>query len=97
MRKTYSGEFKVKAVLEIFKEEKTISQIASDMEVHPNQLGKWKKEAIAGLAEILEDGRRKDDKEKEAFKIQIQELYAEIGELTTKLNWLKKKSGIRVE
>lgn len=97
MRKTYSGEFKVKAVLEIFKEEKTISQIASDLEVHPNQLGKWKKEAIAGLAEILEDGRRKDDKELETLKNQIQELYAEIGELTTKLNWLKKKSGIRVE
>jgi putative transposase len=90
MRKTYSGEFKVKAVLEIFKEEKTISQIASDLEVHPNQLGKWKKEAIAGLAEVLEDSRRKGDKEIEALKNQIQELYAEIGELTTKLNWLKK-------
>lgn len=97
MRKTYSGEFKVKAVLEIFKEEKTISQIASDLEVHPNQLGKWKKEAIAGLAEVLEDSRRKSDKEIEALKNQIQELYVEIGELTTKLNWLKKKSGIRVE
>jgi putative transposase len=90
MRKTYSGEFKVKAVLEVFREEKTLSQIASDMEVHPNQLGKWKKAAIAGLAEILEDGRRKDEKEVEALKNQIQELYAEIGELTTKLNWLKK-------
>ena len=97
MRKTYLGEFKVRAVLEILKEEKTISQIASEMEVHPNQLGKQKKEAIAGLAEILEDGRRKDDKEIEALKNQIQELYAEIGQLTTKLNWLKKKSGIRVE
>ncbi|SFR13968.1 Transposase [Desulfoscipio geothermicus DSM 3669] len=30
MRKTYSGEFKAKVVLEIFKEEKTISQIASE-------------------------------------------------------------------
>lgn len=97
MRKTYSGDFKVKAVMEILKEEKNISQIASELEVHPNQLGKWKKEAIAGLAEILEDSRRKDDKELEALKNQIQELYAEIGELTTKLNWLKKKSGIRVE
>lgn len=96
MRKIYSGDFKVKAVLEILKEEKTISQIASAMEVHPNQLGKWKKEAIAGLAEILEDGRKKGDKEIEALKNQVHGLYAEIGELTTKLNWLKKKSGIRI-
>jgi len=31
---------------EILKEEKTISQIASEYEVHPNQLIKWKKEAL---------------------------------------------------
>jgi len=76
MRKTYSGEFKAKVVLEIFKEEKTISQIASEYGIHPNQLGKWKKEAMSALAEVLEDGRRKGDKEKEALKNQIQELYA---------------------
>jgi putative transposase len=97
MRKTFTGEFKVKAVLEILKENKSISQLASELDVHPNQLGKWKKEALEGLAEILEDGRRKGDKEKEALKNQIQELYAEIGELSTKLNWLKKKSGIKLE
>lgn len=97
MRKTYSGDLKLKAVLEILKEEKTISEIASEMELHPNQLGKWKKVALTGLAEILEDGRRKGDEEVAALKNQIQELYAEIGELTTKLNWLKKKSGIRIE
>ena len=97
MRKTYSGEFKAKVVLEIFKEEKTISQIASEYDIHPNQLFKWKKEAIGALAEVLEDGRRKGDKEKEALKNQIQELYAEIGKLTTRLNWLKKKSGIKLD
>jgi putative transposase len=97
MRKSFTGAFKVKAVLEILKEEKTISQIASEMEVHPNRLSRWKKEAIEGLAETLEDGRRKGDQEKEALKNLIQELYAEIGELTTKLNWLKKKSGIKLE
>jgi putative transposase len=97
MRKTYSGEFKAKVVLEILKEEKSISQISSEYGVHPNQLGKWKKEALTRLPEILEDGRRKGDQEKEALKEQIQGLYAEIGELTTKLNWLKKKSGLKLE
>ena len=97
MRKSFTGEFKVKAVLEILKENKSISQLAAELEVHPNQLGKWKKAALEGLAVILEDGRRKEDKEKETLNNKIQELYAEVGELTTKLNWLKKKSGIRVE
>lgn len=83
MRKTYTGKFKAAVVLEILKEEKTISEIASQYEVHPNQLTKWRKEAINGLANVLEDGRRKSDKEKEALEKKNQELYAEIGKLTT--------------
>lgn len=97
MRKTYTGKFKTEVVLEILKEDKTISEIASLYEVHPNQLSKWKKEAIEGLTKVLEDGRKKSDKEKEALERKTQELYTEIGKLTTQLNWLKKKSGIKLE
>ena len=97
MRKSYTGKFKTTVVLEILKEEKTIAEIASQYEVHPNQLSKWRKEAIDGLANVLEDGRRKSDKEKEALEQKTQELYTEIGKLTTQLNWLKKKSGIKLE
>lgn len=79
MRKTYTGKFKTEVVLEILKEGKTISEIASLYEVHPNQLSKWKKEAIEGLTKVLEDGRKKGDKEKEALERKTQELYTEIG------------------
>jgi transposase-like protein len=96
MRKTYSGQFKLKAVLEILKESKTVSQLASELEVHPNQLLHWKKQALEELAEALEDGRRKGGQEKQ-LRDQVQGLYTEIGELTTKLNWLKKKSGIKLD
>jgi putative transposase len=96
MRKSYSGTFKLKAVLEILKENKSITQLASELEVHPNQLLKWKKQALEELAVVLEDGRRKGGKEKE-LQDQIQDLYAQIGELTTKLTWLKKKSGIKLD
>lgn len=70
MRKTYTGKFKATVVLEILKEEKTISEIASQYEIYPNQLTKWRKEAINGLANVLEDGRRKSDKEKQALETQ---------------------------
>lgn len=93
MRKTFTAEFKAKVVLEIFKEEKTISQLASEYGTHPNQLGSWKKEVIAGLPELLADGRRKDD-EKEALKLQVQELFTQLGEITAQFNWLKKKCGV---
>jgi len=78
MRKTYTGKFKAKVVLEILKEEKTVSEIATHYEIHPNQLSRWKKEAIDGLAKVLEDGR-KNDKEREALAKKTQELYTEIG------------------
>lgn len=97
MRKTYTGKFKATVVMEILREVKTISEIASQYEVHPNQLAKWRKEAINGLATVLEDGRRKSDKEKAELEKKNQELYTEIGKLTTQLNWLKKKSGIKLE
>lgn len=97
MRKTYTSEFRKRVVLEILKEEKTISEIASEYEVHPSQLKKWKTQVLERLPEILEDGRRKGDVQAAAYQKQIQDLYAEIGELTTKLNWLKKKSGIKLE
>ncbi len=86
----------MKLVLEIFKEEKTISQIASEHGVHPNQLSNWKKNVLEGLPELLTDHRRKDNEKEEMMK-QIQELYAQLGETTSQLNWLKKKSGIDPE
>lgn len=97
MRKKHTSEFKAKVVLEILKEEKTLAQIAAEFGVHPNQLSKWKKDALELLKFGLEDGRKKKtDKEKDTLKNEVHELYAQIGELTAKLNWLKKKSGIDI-
>jgi len=43
VRKQYSPEFKSKIVLEILKEEKTLSQISSEYGIHTTQLKNWKK------------------------------------------------------
>ena len=93
MKKTYRSELKAKAVLELLREEDTISQIASKYEVHPNLLNKWRKAAIEGLPELLSDKRKRDAAAKEQEEL-VNELYAQIGEITAKYNWLKKKSGI---
>ena len=39
----------------------------------------------------------KSDKMKEKYETKINELYVEIGRLTTQVNWLKKKSGLNLE
>lgn len=41
-RKRYTPEFKSKIVLEVLKEEKTMSEIASSHGIHVNQIRQWR-------------------------------------------------------
>ena len=92
VRKHYSTDLKVKIVLEILKEEKSVTQLASDHKIHYSQLLKWKKQAAEGLPDLFSDSRT--EALKTTHEKEIMALYQEIGQLTTQLAWLKKKSGI---
>ncbi len=94
MRRRFSAKQKAQIVLEILKEERTIAQIASEYGVHPNQLHRWKKQAIERLDVLFEKDDRQERAREAAHERQLEELYAEIGRLTTQVNWLKKKSGL---
>ncbi|MBI9047577.1 MAG: transposase, partial [Anaerolineaceae bacterium] len=45
-RKQYSSPFKFKVALEAMKEQATINEIASQNNVHPNQVRNWKKQLL---------------------------------------------------
>ncbi|MBE3555239.1 MAG: transposase [Thermicanus sp.] len=49
-RKKYNTDFKMNAVLEVLKEEKSMSQIASEYGVHVNQLRQWRDKSLRKLA-----------------------------------------------
>lgn len=93
MRKQQTSAFKAKIVQEAIKEEKTIAQIASENGIHPNQISQWKSLALAGLPNLF-DRQNKAQTEQTAHEAQTEELYAQIGRLTTQVAWLKKKSGL---
>lgn len=93
MRKRISPELKARAVLEALKEERPLNQIASDYEVHPNMLSSWKSGAIKGMSTLFEK-ECKLHADKDAHEKQVEELYSQIGRLTTQVAWLKKKSGL---
>lgn len=93
MRKHYSDTFKAEVVLELLKEEKTIAQIASERHVHPNQISEWKGTVLRDLATLFSPNHKGETALKAEYDRRLQELYAEIGRLTTQVNWLKKKSG----
>ena len=78
-RRKYSPEFKLKAVTEILKGEKTASQLAGELGVHPIVLSEWKKHFLETGAQIFEKPRRvlkvnQEEKEKA-------ELFEQIGRL----------------
>lgn len=89
-RNRYSAEFKAKLALEVVKGERTLTEIASGAEVHPNVLMQWKKQLLESLPAVFSDKRVKENKEQEALTDQ---LYQQIGQLKVELDWLKKKVG----
>ena len=92
MRNSYSPEFKAKVVREVLREDKTLSQVAAAHGVHPNLVSQRRDQALAGMASLLSRAKESDWAAKEAIHEQEkQDLYAEIGRLTTQLSWLKKK------
>ena len=86
-RRNHSPEFKFRVALEATKEQKTISQLASEFNLHPTQIGNWKKR-------LLNDGKIlfQSNEKHELQTVNDSELYEQIGRLKMELEWLKKKS-----
>ena len=87
-RRTYDDQFKAKVALEAIKGERTLSEIASHFEVHPNQITQWKKQLLENVPGLFS---RKKDPEIEELKKLMEELYKKIGQQNIELEFLKKK------
>ncbi|MBM7647076.1 transposase-like protein [Scopulibacillus daqui] len=96
-RKRYSSEFKAQIVLEILKEEKSLIELSSEHGIHTNQLRQWKAQFIEQMPQLFTKQNKKQEKMQADYEKQIENLYAEVGRLTTQLSWLKKKSGIHYD
>lgn len=97
MRKRYSPTFKAQVVLELLKDEKTVAQIASEQHVHPTQLNQWKALALKDFTKLFSEDHKAEAELHTAHQKELDELYAEIGRLTTHVAWLKNKSGLDPE
>lgn len=96
-RKRLSANQKAQIVLEAIREEKSVAQIAAENSIHPNQIHKWKKQALEDFAQLFEEDRKGERARQTEHERELHELYAEIGRLSTQLSWLKKKSGFKPE
>ncbi len=88
IRRKHSPEFKLKAVMEILKGEKTATQLAGELRVHPIVLSDWKKHFLEVGVQIFEKPR-KTSKTGEGGREKA-ELFEQIGRLKMENEWLKK-------
>ena len=88
-RKQYKAEFKFKVALEAAKGLKTINQLASEYELHPNQVSQWKKQLLAEGTTLFGTGSVRQ--QLAAAQVET-ELYEQIGRLKMEMEWLKKSS-----
>ena len=87
-RRLFTDKFKAKVAMEAVKGLKTLVELASDYQVHPNQISDWKRRLIQSAPEIFTGSRKGKAKSEEELTAP---LYEEIGRLKMDVKWLKKK------
>jgi len=84
-RRTHSPAFKAKVALAAVKGEKTLSELAQQFDVHPNQITTWRSQLLEGAAGVF--GQEKTEAKEAA--VDMKALHAKIGELTLENDFLE--------
>jgi len=83
----FTAEFKAKVALEAIRSERTISELATKHQLHPNQITQWKRQAIENLAKAFDDRATDAQVGREA---EVTKLHAKIGQLVVERDFLAK-------
>ncbi len=84
-KRKYTSELKAKVAFEAVKADKTISQIASEYGIHPQQVRAWKREFLENIHLVFE----KEDQAKK-LKSELDKAYKKIGKLEAEMDFLSK-------
>lgn len=86
-RRRFTSEFKARVALEAFRGERTISELATKHQLHPNQITQWQRQAIEKLANVFDDKGPDAQVNREA---EVTKLHAKIGQLVVERDFLVK-------
>jgi transposase len=84
-RRNHSGSFKAKVALAALRGDKTLTEIAQQYEVHPNQVTEWKRQLLERAADVFDGGAAAGEKENVP---ELKELHAKIGQQALEIDFL---------
>lgn len=87
-KRKFTAAFKSEVVLEALKERRTMSELAQQYDLHPNQIATWKKEFLAGASKVFETP---SNAEQDALQEERDRLFQQIGKLQVENDFLKKR------
>ena len=85
-RRNHTPAFKAKVALAALKGEKTLSELAQQFDVHPNQITQWKVQLQEGAIEVFGSAAGAGAN---TPSVDVKSLHAEIGELTLENDFLE--------
>ena len=83
-RRNHTAAFKAKVALAALKGEKTLTELAQQFDIHPNQITQWKAQLLEGAESVFGEV-----KEQESVKVDVTRLHAKIGELSLERDFLE--------
>lgn len=86
-RRRHSAAFKAEVALAALRGDKSIAELTERYAVHPNQIHNWKKQLQDRAAEAFGPS----DEKRYQRDVEIQKLYAKIGQLTIERDQLSKR------
>ncbi len=88
-RRAHDDSFKARIAIEAIKEIKTVAEIASEYDIHPNQVSAWKSELLEKSSSVF-SGNKKDQIKIEELEEEQAALHQRIGQQAMELDFVKK-------
>lgn len=86
-RRKFTAEFKAKVALEAIKNQKTLAELSQHFEVNAVMISKWKADFLANMALVFQ---KESSISETSDSVDVEKLYAQIGQLKVENDFLKK-------